>query len=170
MRSNTTWLAILVSLLLFPVESSPGEQVTSSLSVQSGPINAVVIQKDGARLSIYGVSDRDSPRMEQVLLTHHRRDVAWAARLAVEAGAAAVEWTLAQPGNEEVRSVNAVVGETNDGLLNDIRARHVTVADARRAIESAADGQVEEGVVGAVAGTVAFGFKAGIGKIGRAHV
>jgi glyoxylase-like metal-dependent hydrolase (beta-lactamase superfamily II) len=90
MRSNTTWLAILVSLLLFPVESSPGEQVTSSLSVQSGPVNAVVIQKDDARLSVYGVSDRDSPRMEQVLLTHHRRDVAWAARLAVDAGAAAV--------------------------------------------------------------------------------
>ena len=84
-----------------------------------------------------------------------------------EAGAAAVEWTLAQPGNEEVRSVNAVVGETNDGLLNDIRARHVTVADARRAIESAADGQVEEGVVGAGAGTVAFGFKAGIGTASR---
>lgn len=90
MRSNTTWLAILVSLLLFPVESSPGEQVTSSLSVQSGPVNAVVIQKDDARLSVYGVSDRDSPRMEQVLLTHHRRDVAWAARLAVDTGAAAI--------------------------------------------------------------------------------
>ncbi|NWK96614.1 aminopeptidase [Sphingobium lactosutens] len=84
-----------------------------------------------------------------------------------EAGAASVEWTLAQPGNEEVRSVNAVVGETNDGMLNDIRGRHVSIADARRAIESAKAGPVEEGVVGAGTGTMAFGFKAGIGTSSR---
>ncbi len=84
-----------------------------------------------------------------------------------EAGAAAVEWTLAQPGNEDVRSVNAVVGETNDGLLNVIRGRHVTIADARRAIDSARSGPVAEGAVGAGAGTVAFGFKAGIGTASR---
>ncbi len=84
-----------------------------------------------------------------------------------EAGAASVEWTLAQTGNEEVRSVNAVVGETNDGMLNDIRGRHVTIADARRAIESAKAGPVEEGAVGAGTGTVAFGFKAGIGTSSR---
>lgn len=84
-----------------------------------------------------------------------------------EAGAAAVEWTLAQPGNEDVRSVNAVVGETNDGLLNDIRGRHVTIADARRAIDSARGGPVAEGAVGAGPGTVAFGFKAGIGTASR---
>ena len=84
-----------------------------------------------------------------------------------EAGAAAVEWTLAQPGNEDVRSVNAVVGETNDGLLNDIRGRHVTIADARRAIDSARGGPVAEGAVGAGAGTVAFGLKAGIGTASR---
>ena len=84
-----------------------------------------------------------------------------------EAGAAAVEWTLAQPGNEDVRSVNAVVGETNDGLLNDIRGRHVTIADARRAIDSARSGPVAEGAVGAGAGTVACGVKAGIGTAAR---
>lgn len=84
-----------------------------------------------------------------------------------EAAAATVDWTLAQPGNEQVRSVNAIVGETNDGFLNDIRGRHVTVADARRAIESAKEGPVEEGVVGAGAGTVAFGFKGGIGTSSR---
>lgn len=84
-----------------------------------------------------------------------------------EAAAASIEWTLAQPGNAEVRSVNAVVGETNDGMLNDIRARRVTVADARRAIETARNGVVEEGAVGAGAGTVAFGFKAGIGTSSR---
>lgn len=84
-----------------------------------------------------------------------------------EAAAGAIEWTLAQPGNAEVRSVNAVVGETNDGWLNDIRARRVTIADARRAIEIAQDGPVAEGAVGAGAGTVAFGYKAGIGTSSR---
>lgn len=84
-----------------------------------------------------------------------------------EAAGASIEWTLAQPGNEQVRTVNAVVGETNDGQLNDIRGRHVTIADARRAIESAKDGPVEEGVVGAGAGTVVFGFKGGIGTASR---
>ncbi|WP_390549005.1 P1 family peptidase [Qipengyuania sp. MTN3-11] len=84
-----------------------------------------------------------------------------------EAAAAAIEWTLTQPGNEDVRSVNAVVGETNDGLLNDIRRRRVTIADARRAIESAAAGPVAEGAVGAGTGTVSFGYKSGIGTASR---
>lgn len=84
-----------------------------------------------------------------------------------EAAAASVEWTLSQPGNEAVRSVNAVVGETNDGLLNDIRRRRVTIADARRAIESAKGGAVQEGSVGAGTGTVSFGFKGGIGTASR---
>ncbi|HEY0623694.1 P1 family peptidase [Sphingomonas sp.] len=84
-----------------------------------------------------------------------------------EAAAASIEWTLAQPGNGEVRSVNAVVGETNDGWLNDIRARRVTIADARRAIETARGGPVAEGAVGAGTGTVAFGYKAGIGTSSR---
>lgn len=84
-----------------------------------------------------------------------------------EAAAASVEWTLAQPGNEAVRSVNAVVGETNDGLLNDIRRRRVTIADARRAIEGAKGGAVGEGSVGAGTGTVCFGFKGGIGTASR---
>lgn len=84
-----------------------------------------------------------------------------------EAAAGAIEWTLAQPGNDQVRSVNAVVGETNDGYLNDIRGRHVTKADARRAIETATAGRVEEGAVGAGAGTVAFGWKGGIGTSSR---
>ncbi len=84
-----------------------------------------------------------------------------------DAGIAAIEWTLAQPGNEQVRSVNAVVGETNDGFLNDIRGRHVSVADARRAIETAATGAVAQGAVGAGTGTVAFGWKGGIGTSSR---
>lgn len=84
-----------------------------------------------------------------------------------EAMAASIEWTLAQQGNDDVRSVNAVVGETNDGMLNDIRGRHVTIADARRAIEAAAGGPVAEGNVGAGTGTVAFGWKGGIGTASR---
>jgi D-aminopeptidase len=84
-----------------------------------------------------------------------------------EAMAASVEWTLAQAGNEQVRSVNAVVGETNDGRLNDIRARRVTKADGLAAIEAARAGAVEEGAVGAGTGTVAFGWKGGIGTSSR---
>ena len=84
-----------------------------------------------------------------------------------EAAAGIIEWTLKQPGNEEVRSVNAVVGETNDGSLNDIRARRVRPADAVAAIESAREGPVQEGAVGAGTGTIAFGWKGGIGTSSR---
>jgi D-aminopeptidase len=84
-----------------------------------------------------------------------------------EAMAASIEWTLAQPGNEDVRSVNAVVGETNDAQLNDIRARSVTIAHARAAIDAAKTGPVAEGAVGAGTGTVAFGYKGGIGTSSR---
>jgi D-aminopeptidase len=76
-----------------------------------------------------------------------------------------VEWTLQAPGNEEVRSVNAVVGETNDGFLNDIRARRVTKADVLTAIRAASPGPVAEGCVGA--DTHAFGWKGGIGTSSR---
>lgn len=84
-----------------------------------------------------------------------------------EAAAGIIEWTLKQPGNEEVRSVNAVVGETNDGFLNDIRARRVRPTDAVAAIDSARDGAVQEGAVGAGTGTVAFDWKGGIGTSSR---
>ena len=84
-----------------------------------------------------------------------------------EAAAGSIEWTLRQPGNEEVRSVNAVVGETNDGYLNDIRGRHVTPANGIAAIEAAREGPVQEGAVGAGTGTVAFDWKGGIGTSSR---
>jgi D-aminopeptidase len=84
-----------------------------------------------------------------------------------EAGAAVIDWTLRQPGNEQVRSVNAVVGETNDGHLNDIRMRRVTKEDGLRAIAAARSGPVQEGNVGAGTGTVAFGWKGGIGTSSR---
>jgi D-aminopeptidase len=84
-----------------------------------------------------------------------------------EAAAAIVDWTLRQPGNEEVRSVNAVVGETNDGFLNDIRARAVTREHGLQAIAAARTGPVAEGAVGAGTGTVAFGWKGGIGTSSR---
>jgi D-aminopeptidase len=80
---------------------------------------------------------------------------------------ALVRHTLAQPGNELVTSVNAVVGETNDGRLNDIRAARPDVTELRRAIDTAAPGPVAEGSVGAGTGTVAFGLKGGIGTASR---
>jgi D-aminopeptidase len=80
---------------------------------------------------------------------------------------AVVRWTLAQPGNADVRSVNALVGETNDGSLNDIRALPVAAADVASAIDGAAAGAVAEGAVGAGTGTVAFGWKGGIGTASR---
>lgn len=80
---------------------------------------------------------------------------------------ALIAYTLQQPGNEKTASVNAVVGETNDGYLNDIRGRHVTKEDVLWAIKNAKEGPVEEGTVGAGAGTVCFGFKGGIGTASR---
>jgi D-aminopeptidase len=80
---------------------------------------------------------------------------------------ALVEYMLALPGNEDVRSVNPLVGETNDGQLNDIRSRPVAREDVFAAIKNARDGAVEEGAVGAGTGTVAFGFKGGIGTSSR---
>ncbi|MDZ7633564.1 MAG: P1 family peptidase [Bacteroidales bacterium] len=81
--------------------------------------------------------------------------------------AAVIEHTLSQPGNEGVTSVNAVVGETNDGRLNDIRGRHITTAHVLEAIRKAAGGPVAEGNVGAGTGTVCFGFKGGVGTASR---
>ncbi len=80
-----------------------------------------------------------------------------------------LDWMLALPGNEDVRSVNVVVGETNDGsLLNTaIRSRPVRPQHVVRALEAARDGPVEEGAVGAGRGTVAFGWKGGIGTASR---
>lgn len=78
-----------------------------------------------------------------------------------------VQWTLAQPGNEDVQSVNALVGETNDGGLNDIRGLHVRPEHVRAALDGARGGAVEEGSVGAGRGTRAFGWKGGIGTASR---
>ena len=80
---------------------------------------------------------------------------------------ALIDWTLALPGNEDVRSVNAFVGETNDGRLNDIRARGVDAAHVFAALTAAGPGPVAGGNVGAGTGTVAFGFKGGIGSASR---
>ena len=80
---------------------------------------------------------------------------------------AVLDYVLALPGNEDVQSVNPLVGETNDGYLNDIRGRHVTRDDVLNAIKNSKGGAVEEGAVGAGTGTVAFGFKGGIGTSSR---
>src|ERR1051325_2329513 len=80
---------------------------------------------------------------------------------------ALVTYMLGLKGNESAQSVNPLVGETNDGYLNDIRSRPITEKDVIAAINSAKDGPVEEGVAGAGTGTVAFGFKGGIGTSSR---
>jgi D-aminopeptidase len=80
---------------------------------------------------------------------------------------AVVRYTIAQPGNEQVRSVNALVGETNDGGLNDIRGLHVTREHVIAAIGGARAGAVAEGTVGAGTGTINYGWKGGIGTASR---
>lgn len=80
---------------------------------------------------------------------------------------ALIEYMLGLPGNDEVMSVNPLVGETNDGYLNDIRQRPISRDDVFSAIKNAHSGAVEEGSVGAGTGTVAFGFKGGIGTSSR---
>src|SRR4051812_5113055 len=80
---------------------------------------------------------------------------------------ALIVYMLALPGNKQVLSNNPLVCETNDGTLNDIRGRHVGQAAVLAAIESAKSGPVEEGAVGAGAGTIAFGWKGGIGTASR---
>ena len=85
-----------------------------------------------------------------------------------KAADAMVEWALGLEGMERVRSINPVVGETNDGGLNDIRNRPITPEHVRAALERAAGGPVEEGAVGAGTGTTAFGWKGGIGTSSRA--
>jgi D-aminopeptidase len=88
--------------------------------------------------------------------------------LAVPRAADAIlDWTLAQPGNEAVVSVNPIVGETNDSTLNSIRRRAVTAEHVLTTIETARGGPVTEGCVGAGTGTVAFGWKGGIGTSSR---
>ncbi len=84
-----------------------------------------------------------------------------------KAADALVEWALEQEGMERVGSLNAVVGETNDGGLNDIRSRPITAAHVREALGIASSGPVAEGSVGAGRGTSAFGWKGGIGTSSR---
>ena len=80
---------------------------------------------------------------------------------------ALISYMLALPGNEDVLSINPVVGETNDGYLSDIRGRHIAPDDVFAAVKNAKGGPVEEGDVGAGTGTVVFGWKGGIGTSSR---
>ncbi len=84
-----------------------------------------------------------------------------------EAAQGIVQYMFSLPGNENVRSINPVVGETNDGTLNDIRGQHVRSQDVIEAIRNATSGPVEEGCVGAGTGTICFGWKGGIGTSSR---
>ncbi len=83
------------------------------------------------------------------------------------AARALIDYTLNQEGNEQILSVNPVVGETNDGKLNDIRGQRITAGHVLEALKNASNGPVTEGAVGAGTGTVCFGFKGGIGTASR---
>jgi D-aminopeptidase len=83
------------------------------------------------------------------------------------AAAAVIDYILSLKGNERVSSVNALVGETNDGYLNDIRGRHVKKEHVLEAIKKAESGPVKEGCVGAGTGTACYGYKGGIGTASR---
>lgn len=78
-----------------------------------------------------------------------------------------IDYTLSFPENKNVRSVNGVVGETNDGSLNDIQGRHVKKEHVLESIKNAKGGKVDEGSVGAGTGTICFGWKGGIGTSSR---
>lgn len=80
---------------------------------------------------------------------------------------ALIDYSIQQEGNENIRSINPIVGETNDGYLNNIQLRSVTKEDVWEAISKARSGPVEEGSVGAGTGTICFGFKGGIGTASR---
>lgn len=84
-----------------------------------------------------------------------------------DAAAAMTSWMLARPGNENVRSIHPVGGETNDDYLNDLRGRHVKPEHVRQALESARSGPVEEGALGAGTGASALGWKGGVGTSSR---
>lgn len=84
-----------------------------------------------------------------------------------DAARAVAQWTITRPGNEDVPRANPLVGETNDGWLNDIRGFHVKAEHVQRALADARSGPVEEGSVGAGNGTIAFGWKGGVGTSSR---
>lgn len=86
---------------------------------------------------------------------------------AARAAEAILDWIMAWPGNECARSINPIVGETNDGRLNAIHRRALSVAEIRSAIDAASGGPVSEGCIGAGTGTIAMGWKAGIGTTSR---
>ncbi len=113
---------------------------------------------------------RQARRLDTGRGTRNDRDADRPDQHAVSVGTAmdaVVRYTLAQPGNEQVRSVNPLVGETNDGGLNDIRGLHVTRDHVIDAIRNAKSGPVPEGTVGAGTGTVCYGWKGGIGTSSR---
>ncbi|MBI2480455.1 MAG: MBL fold metallo-hydrolase, partial [Planctomycetia bacterium] len=77
-------------LLFLPIQALAAESITSGVTFEQGAVNAVLVEQDGKRLAVYGVRDENAAKCEQVLLTHHRRDVLWKARPAISGGAAAV--------------------------------------------------------------------------------
>ena len=125
------------------------DRVPAAVSVGNG------FGKLAGALQVRELGEIESPIVLTCTLCVHR------------AADATLTWLLETPGNEEVRSINVVVGETNDGFLNAIRSRPITPDHVIEALRTAREGPVEEGAVGAGRGTVAFGYKGGIGTSSR---
>ena len=136
----------------------------------SGPGNAIT-DVDGVRVGHTTIVEGDRVRTGVTAIVPHGgnvfQDEVAGAVFVGTAMDAVVRYTIAQPGNEKVRSVNALVGETNDGGLNDIRGLHVTREHVIAAMTGATAGPVAEGTVGAGTGTINYGWKGGIGTSSR---
>jgi len=174
-------------IVIGPLPSGPANAITDVAGVRVGQVT--VIQGDGIRTGVTAIFAHEGNAFQvRVPAAIHvgngfgkllgvtqvgelgelETPVLLTGTLGVWTAAdAMVGWMLRQPGMEQVRSINPVVGETNDGFLNDIRARPLARAHVERALESARSGAVEEGAVGAGTGTVAFGWKGGIGTSSR---
>ena len=145
-----------------------GESINTGVTVVMPPGNNIFRQKLPAAIVVGNGFGKLVGLSQVEELGELESPVVLTCTLCVHKAADAVlTYLLSLPGNEQVRSANAVVGETNDGFLNDIRERAVTESHVLAAIENAGSGPVEQGSVGAGRGTRAFGWKGGIGSSSR---
>jgi D-aminopeptidase len=145
-----------------------GDDVRTGVTVILGPSGNPFRDKLPAALAVANGYGKLVGATQLVELGELESPIALTNTLSVHRVADAVlGWLLALPGNEDVRSINVVVGETNDGRLNDIRGRHVTEAHVLQALASARSGSVDLGAVGAGTGTMCLGYKGGIGSSSR---
>ncbi len=171
MKGNVPLLFLLIATSLGAQTQRPRARDIGIVvgSIPTGPLNAIT-DVAGVRVGHTTIARGDSINTGITAILPHGGNpfrVLTCTLCVPRAADAVLTWLLSLPGNEDVRSANPVVGETNDGFLNNIRTRPITEADVLSAIRGAADGPVAEGAVGAGRGTVAFGWKGGIGTSSR---